>query len=156
MQIRVDDLRGPEIAQLLRTHLANARRWSPPESIHALDLGGLRAPQVTFWTAWEGATLLGCGALKELDRLHGEIKSMHTAEEFRGRGVATHLLAHIIGEARQRCYQRLSLENGSMEAYAPARALYARFGFVRTGPFDSYAEDPNCFFMTLDLTKERA
>lgn len=152
MQIRIDDLRGREIVELLRAHLANSRKWSPPESIHALDLDALRSPEITFWTVWDGASLLGCGALRELDSFHGEIKSMHTAEEHRGRGVATGLLAHIIDEARSRSFHRLSLETGSMDAFAPARALYARFGFVRSGPFGDYAPDPNSFFMTLDLT----
>jgi putative acetyltransferase len=153
MQIRVDDLRGPQIAQLLRAHLENSRKWSPPESIHALDLDALRSPDITFWTAWDGATLLGCGALKELDPLHGEIKSMHTAQQHRRRGVAARLLAHILEEARSRCYRRLSLETGSMDAFAPARALYARFGFVGTGPFGDYVLDPYSCFMTLALTQ---
>jgi putative acetyltransferase len=152
MRIRVDDLQGPEIAKLLRAHLENSSKWSPPESIHALDLNALRSPEITFWTAWDGATLLGCGALKELDPSHGEIKSMHTAAEHRRRGVAARLLAHVVDEARSRSYHRLSLETGSMDAYAPARALYARFGFVSTGPFGDYLLDPNSCFMTLDLT----
>ena len=152
MQIRLDDLRGPEIAGLLQIHLENSRRSSPPESNHALDLEALRSPQVTFWTAWDGAKLLGCGALKELDPGHGEIKSMHTAQKHRRRGVAARLLVHIIGEARSRSYRRLSLETGSMDAYAPARALYARFGFVDTGPFADYILDPNSSYMRLDLT----
>jgi putative acetyltransferase len=150
--IRQDDLRGPEIAELLRAHLASARKHSPPESVHALDLEALRAREITFWTLWDGPDLLGCGALKELDPSHGEIKSMHTAEACRRRGVAARILTHIIGEARSRRYRRLSLETGSPEAFAPARALYARFGFVICGPFENYREDPYSVFMTLDLT----
>jgi GNAT superfamily N-acetyltransferase len=100
--IRQDDLRGPEIAELLWAHLASARKHSPPESVHALDLEALRAPEITFWTLWDGPDLLGCGALKELDPSHGEIKSMHTAEACRRRGVAARILTHIIGEARPR------------------------------------------------------
>jgi putative acetyltransferase len=151
MDIRVDDLRGPEIAALLEAHLDNSRQWSPPGSIHALDLDRLRAPEITFWTAWDGADLLGCGALKALGPDHGEIKSMHTAARHRGRGVAADLLAHIVAEARSRGYRRLSLETGSMAGFAPARALYARFGFTPCGPFGGYAPDPNSAFMTLDL-----
>lgn len=151
MHIRVDDLRGPEIAALLEAHLENSKAWSPPGSIHALDLDGLRAPEITFWTAWDGADLLGCGALKALGPEHGEIKSMHTAARHRGRGVAAGLLAHIVAEARARGYRRLSLETGAMAGFAAARALYARFGFVRCGPFSGYAPDPNSAFMTLDL-----
>jgi putative acetyltransferase len=151
MQIRLDDLQGPEVAGLLQIHLENSRQLSPPESDHALNLDELRSPKITFWTAWDGASLLGCGALKELDPRHGEIKSMHTAENHRRSGVAARLVAHIIGEARSRSYRRLSLETGSTDAYAPARALYARFGFVDTGPFADYVVDPNSCYMTLDL-----
>jgi putative acetyltransferase len=148
MEIRGDDLRGPEIAELLGAHLENSRRWSPPQSIHALDLDALRSPAVTFWCGWEGASLLGCGALKELDPHHGEVKSMHTAVAHRGRGVAAGLLQHIIGEARARSYHRLSLETGSMPGFAPARRLYSRHGFAFCAPFGAYAPDPNSVFMT--------
>jgi putative acetyltransferase len=156
MEIRLDDLRGPEIMELLRAHLENSRLWSPPESIHALALEGLRAPDVTFWTAWEGTGLLGCGALRELDARHGEVKSMHTAAEHRRRGVAARLLSHILHEARSRSYQRISLETGSMNGFAPARALYSRFGFIFCDPFGEYKRDPNSVFMTLDLSKWNA
>jgi putative acetyltransferase len=102
LQIRVDDLSGPEIAELLRAHLATMAMHSPPESIHALDLDALRAPGITFWTVWDGVELLGCGALKEIDSLHGEIKSMHTAARHRGRGVARRMVEHIVRTARER------------------------------------------------------
>jgi putative acetyltransferase len=120
--------------------------------VHALDLEALRAPEITFWTLWDGSHLLGCGALKELDPLHGEIKSMHTAEARRRTGVGARILTHIIDEARRRGYRRLSLETGSPAAFAPARALYARFGFVICGPFGNYRKDPYSICMTLDLT----
>jgi putative acetyltransferase len=155
LQIREDDLRGPEIAALLRAHLANSDQHSPPESIHALDLDGLRAPEITFWTVWDATTLLGSGALKELDPSHGEIKSMHTAEHARRRGVGRMVLQHIIDESGRRGYERLSLETGSMEAYAPARALYARHGFVPCEPFANYRLDPYSAYMTLELTPRR-
>ena len=153
MDIRRDDLQSREIAELLRVHLENSKMWSPPESIHALNLEGLRAPDVTFWTAWEGSSLLGCGALRELDVVHGEVKSMHTAAKHRRRGVAAALLVRILHEARSRRYWRVSLETGSMNAYAPARALYSGFGFILCGPFGDYKEDTNSVFMTLDLRK---
>ena len=153
MQILIDDLRGPEIAELLQAHLEHCRKWSPPESVHALDLNALRSPEITFWTAWEDASLLGCGAVKELDPLQGEIKSIHTAVKHRGRGVAAGLVAHIVAEARSRSYQHLWLETGSMDAFDPARALYTRFGFISCGPFGDYSLDPNSVFMTLDLAK---
>jgi putative acetyltransferase len=121
---------------------------SPPESVHALDLDGLRKPEITFWTVWSGIELLGCGALKELDAHHGEIKSMRTAGAHRRKGVARAVLIHIISEARNRGYTRLSLETGSQPAFEPARRLYESFGFRECGPFDGYTEDPNSVFMT--------
>ena len=152
LTIREDDLRGPEIAALLGAHLDQMADQSPPESRHALDLDGLRVPEVTFWCAWDGPDLLGCGALKVLDPGHGEIKSMHTSAAHRGRGVGAKILTHIIDTARARGYRRLSLETGSMSAFAPARALYERFGFEYCAPFADYREDPNSVFMTLELT----
>jgi putative acetyltransferase len=151
MQIRSDDLTGPEIRALLEEHVRNMREISPPESVHALDLAALRRPGITFWTAWSNATLLGCGALKELDPGHGEIKSMPTAAAQRRNGVGRAMLLHIVEEARLRHYARLSLETGSMAAFAPARMLYASFGFDYCGPFADYLEDPNSVFMTRSL-----
>jgi putative acetyltransferase len=152
MHIRQDDLRGPEIAALLRTHLEHCRANSPPESVHALDLNRLRAPDITFWTLWDEAELLACGALKQLDPAHGEIKSMHTLARCRRQGVGKAIVRHLVAEAHARGYRRLSLETGSMTAFAPARALYAGFGFVTCAPFADYRPDPNSVFMTLDLT----
>lgn len=151
MVIREDDLQGPEVAALLAEHLREMAAFSPPESVHALDLQGLRSSDVTVWTAWDDGELLGCGALKALDPTHGEIKSMRTARNRQRQGVAAALLTHIIAEARHRGYRRLSLETGSMTDFAAARALYERFGFDYCGPFDGYREDPNSVFMTLDL-----
>ena len=148
MQIRVDDPRSSQPANLLREHLEDMALHSPPESIHALDTEALCSPEITFWTAWEGRELLGCGALFELDRLHGEIKSMRTARGHLRKGVASSMLQHIIAEAERRSYTRLSLETGSMEAFAPARALYAGSGFTFCEPFGSYVPDPNSVFMT--------
>ncbi|WP_419906447.1 GNAT family N-acetyltransferase [Hoeflea sp.] len=152
MDIRIDDLRGREIEALLRTHLETMAEQSPPESTHALDLDALRARDVTFWTVWDEDRLLGCGALKELDREHGEIKSMHTAQAARGRGVASLLVETILREAALRAYKRLSLETGSMATFEPARNLYARFGFSLCPPFADYVQDPNSVFMTLEMT----
>ena len=149
--IRKDDLKGPEIALLLRAHLDHAARHSPPESIHALDLDRLRAPEITFWSVWLGETLVGCGALKQLAPDHGEIKSMHTAAAHRGKGVAARLLERILEEAKTRSYRRVSLETGTMEGFAPARALYHRYGFRVCPPFAQYREDPNSVCMTLEL-----
>lgn len=151
LDIRVDDLRGPAIAAFLNEHLADMHRISPPGSVHALDLDGLRQPAITFWCAWEGDALAGCGALKALDAGHGEVKSMRTASAYRGRGVATAILAHLLDFAARRGMRRVSLETGSMDFFAPAHRLYERFGFARCGPFGDYVEDPNSVFMTRTL-----
>ncbi len=155
MIIREDDLRGPEIKALLEAHLDLMRSISPPEGVHALDLEALRAPEITFWTVWDGAVLLGCGALKELDSTHGEIKSMHTAAAARGRGVARRLVQHILAEARRRGYRRLSLETGATDDFAAARGLYSAFGFEVCGPFADYPLHPFSAFMTLELGASR-
>ena len=149
--IRVDDLEGPEIRALLEEHLAQMHAQSPPESVHALDLAGLKRPEITFWTAWDGGELIACGALKMLDATHGEIKSMRTPSGARRRGAGRAMLAHIIGVARERGLARLSLETGSQDAFLPARTLYASFGFGACGPFGDYQPDPHSAFMTMQL-----
>lgn len=149
--IVVDDLTGPEIAALLAEHLEEMYATSPAESVHALDLDRLRAPDITFWSAYDGSDLVGCGALKELNPAHGELKSMRTAAAHRGRGIGAALLTHIVGEARARGYRRLSLETGSQAHFAPARVLYAKHGFTVCGPFGDYHDDPCSVFMTREL-----
>lgn len=139
MQIRVDDLAGAEIRAVLAEHLGHMHQISPPESVHALDLNGLLQPEITFWSAWTDGELLGCGALKELSPAHGEIKSMRTVFAHRRKGVARAMLQYIIAEAHSRSYARLSLETGSMPAFAPARRLYERLDShtVRRSPATS-------------------
>jgi putative acetyltransferase len=151
VRVEIDDLSGQEIAEFLDDHLTDMRATSPPESKHALDLEDLRHPDVTFWTARDGDRIVGCGALKALDAEHAEIKSMRTGATHRGRGVASTMLRHILAEARTRGFTRLSLETGSMDFFAPARALYAKHGFELCPPFGDYREDPNSVFMTLKL-----
>jgi len=151
MKIETDDLSRPEIHALLEEHLRSMHALSPPESVHALDLEKLREPGITFWSAWDGPLLLGCGALKELDPKHGEVKSMRTPAALRRRGAGRAILAHIVEVARSRGYERLSLETGSMEAFKPAQRLYQSFGFSFCGPFGEYAEDPHSVFMSLRL-----
>lgn len=153
MDIRIDDLNGSEIIALLREHLQSMTLHSPPESIHALDVAALRQPEITFWSAWEGAELLGCGALKELNPREGEIKSMRTVAAHLRQGVAAALLRHILEEARSRSYERLSLETGSAQAFAPAHRLYASFGFEPCAPFAAYVEDPYSVFLTRQLSE---
>lgn len=151
MEFRLDDLSGKEIRELLREHLASALEHSPPESVHALDVDGLRQPGVTFWSAWREGELLGCCALKELEPGHGEVKSMRTVGAWQRRGVGARLLQHLLDESARRGYRRLSLETGSMAAFAPARNLYARFGFAPCPPFGDYREDPYSMFMSREL-----
>jgi putative acetyltransferase len=151
MDIRIDDLQGSEVIALLHAHKADLAQHSPPESCHALDLDGLRTADITFWSVWEGNALMGCGALKEVDATHAEIKSMRTVTGHLRKGVAARLMRHILQEARRREYRRLSLETGSMEVFEPARALYEQFGFEQCGPFADYVEDPYSMFMTIEL-----
>ena len=155
MHIREDDLTGERIIAFLQEHMDNMREISPPESIHALGLEGLRSLDITFWSAWqEGelhSELLGCGALKALDAETGEVKSMRTVVEHRGEGVGSRILEHILQEAERRGYTSLYLETGSQPEFAPARALYEGYGFEYRGPFADYTDDPNSVFMTKHL-----
>ncbi len=151
MHILEDDLTGPEIRALLETHFAGMLANSPEGSCHFLDFDGLNAPDVTFWSIWDGAALAGCGALKELSPTHGEIKSMRTHDAHLRKGAAAQMLAHIIGEAHARGYQRLSLETGSAPAFMPALELYRRYDFQQCPPFGDYVLDPFSIFMTREI-----
>lgn len=151
MEIIIDDLNGKDIFNLLSEHLSDMYATSPPESVHALDIGQLKQPDITFWSVWIKGELAGCGALKELDSATAEIKSMRTAKNFRRQGVAAALLGHILDEARDRKYKMLYLETGSMEYFAPAVELYKGFGFVECEPFADYVLDPNSIFMKKTL-----
>lgn len=153
LTIRVDDLSGLEIQELLEQHLAFCRRQSPPGSVHALDIEALRSrSELLFWSAVLDGRVVGCVALQELDLSHGEIKSMHTAEVARGTGVGKALVLHLLAEAKARSYTRLSLETGTMAGFAPARRLYQRFGFSICPPFGDYFEDSNSVCMTITLS----
>lgn len=151
LRIEGGDLASPEVRALLAEHLADMHATSPAESVHALDVGALTEPAVTFWTARRDGELLGCGALRHLGDGHGEVKSMRTARHARGTGVASRLLEHIVAEGRRRGYARLSLETGTQPFFAPARRLYRRYGFVDCPPFDAYRPDPHSAFLTLAL-----
>lgn len=151
MDIKIDDLTGLEVTKLIGEHLHSMTLNSPPESIHALNLKQLQRPEITFWSAWEGNELVGCGALKEIDCQHGEIKSMRTSSLHLRKGVAKRILQHLIEEGKRRGYQQLSLETGSMDSFAPARRLYTSFGFKYCNPFADYKEDPNSVFMKKEL-----
>lgn len=151
LRFQVDDLEGEAIRGLVARHLRGMHENSPPESVHALDLGKLRDPAVTFWSVWSGDALAGMGALKQLDAARAEIKSMRVADAFLGQGIGRAILEHIVAEARRRGMTSLWLETGSAPAFAPALGLYERAGFARCGPFDGYVEDPFSIFMTRAL-----
>ena len=151
LRVAVDDLTGPEVAALLADHLSSMHENTPAGSVHALDLSGLRTPDVTFWSAWSGDDLAGCGALKELDPRRGEVKSMRTAPAYLRRGVAAALLTEIVATARDRGYDELLLETGHGGPFDAAHALYARFGFVPCGPFAGYTDDSFSRFFRLGL-----
>ena len=155
MHIKNDDLTGPEIRALLETHFAGMLASSPPGSCHFLDFDGLNAPDVTFWSIWakceNGEALAGCGALKELSATQGEIKSMRTHSDHLRKGAGARMLEHIIATARERGYERLSLETGSTPDFDAAHGLYLRYGFEYCPPFGDYVQDPFSRFMTLAL-----
>jgi len=151
IRITPGDLSDPRVVELVRIHLTSARAQTAPGSAHALNLDGLRAPDVSVWTMWDEDTLVGVGALKRLSPDHGEVKSMHTASSARRRGLGSAMLRHIIAAAQAGGLKRLSLETGSWDYFRPARELYARHGFVECPPFADYKPDPNSVFMSLDL-----
>ncbi|WP_063687733.1 GNAT family N-acetyltransferase [Bradyrhizobium stylosanthis] len=152
MQIRTGDTFDPRVIALLDYHVTAARAQTAPGSAHALNLAGLRASDVEFWTGWDGETLVATGALKTLSTGHGEVKSMHTLQTTRRRGFGGQMLRHIITESCARGLSRLSLETGSWDYFKPAHALYQAHGFVPCGPFAGYVDDPNSLYLTLDLT----
>ena len=149
--IREGALDDPQVLALLQVHVNRARAETAPGSAHALDVGALKTPDVRFFTAWQDDVLLGCGALKTFAPGHGELKSMHTAEDHRGKGVGDAMVRRLVDEARSLRLTRLSLETGSWPYFAPAHRLYQRHGFTDCPPFGDYADDPNSRFMTLDL-----
>lgn len=151
IRIQPDDLTHPAVHALLEEHLSNMRAISPPGSVHALDLDRLRDRSISFWSAWRGPDLVGIGALKALSPEQGEIKSMRTPSAKRGLGVGRLMLQHIIEQASARGYVELLLETGSMADFLPAQSLYARYGFVRCGPFGAYTDDPHSVFMRKTL-----
>jgi putative acetyltransferase len=150
-EISTDDPRAPDVRALLAVHLTFARAQTPPEDAHAMDVDGLSDPAVTFFSYRVAGELLVVAALKQLDAHNAEVKSMHTAEAARGRGLGRLMVEHLIAVARERGYERLSLETGSMESFAPARSLYASAGFEPCGPFADYRPSPNSTYMTLLL-----
>jgi putative acetyltransferase len=151
VRIVVDDLSGPAIAEFLDEHVQEMRALTPLESKHALDLDGLRQPEITFWSVLDGEALVGCGAIKRLDADHAELKSMRTTGARKRSGIASRLMEHIIAEARRMGFTRMSLETGSAEFFQPARNLYQKFGFDYCEPFADYKLDPHSVYMTRTL-----
>ena len=151
MHIETDDLSRVQVRALLQEHLDNMYELSPPEQVFALDFSKLKVPEITVWTIWDDRQLLGCGALKELSLVHGEIKSMRTPNAARRKGAGRRILQHIIAVARHRGYKTLSLETGSHPAFEAAHSLYRDHGFIVSGPFGSYILDPHSVFMQLQL-----
>jgi len=152
MELKQGNVDSPKIVQLLQEHLNDMYAASPPESVHALNVSALQAPSISFWSLWDGEHLAGCGALKELDNASGEIKSMRTAHGFRRKGIASHMLQHIIESAQKRGYRTLYLETGTVDFFMPAIELYKTFGFEVCGPFADYSLDPYSLFMKKDLS----
>jgi putative acetyltransferase len=149
--IAIDDPRADDVHALLGRHLAFAHEHTPPAGVHALGLDGLLDPAVTLFSARRRRQLLAIGALKELDETHAELKSMHTAEAARRQGIGRAMVDHLLALARERGYRRVSLETGTVDAFAPARSLYASAGFTPCGPFGDYRLSPTNTFMTLLL-----
>lgn len=154
MEIKIDDLSGGEVIQLLDEHLADMYATSPPESVHALDVEALKSPNITFFSGWLGGELQGCLAIKELTPQHIELKSMRTANVSRKSGVASKLLTHALNSAIEQGYQQVSLETGTQDYFLPARNLYEKFGFNYCGPFADYEIDPHSHFMTKELKEK--
>lgn len=151
LHIRKDDLTAPEVLALLQLHLDEMHQWSPVCSVHAMPAERLRQPDITFFSAWHGDTLAGCGALKHLDDKHGELKSMRAAPDFRGKGVGKAILLHLLAEASTRDYARVSLETGRPAPFLPAQTLYRAHGFTECPPFADYVLDDFSLCMTRTL-----
>ena len=153
-EFSIDDPRADDVRELLARHLAFARSQTPPDDAHALDVEDLTGADITFFSYRRDGELLAVGALKELDASHAEVKSMHTVEPARGRGIGRAMVDHLVGVARERGFRRVSLETGSMAAFAPARSLYASAGYTPCEPFGDYSPSRNSVFMTRSLGGE--
>ena len=151
IKIKLDDLSDGKIIALMQEHLVDMHATSPPESVHALDLQALKSPDITFFSAWDNDELAGCVALKRLNALDAELKSMRTVVEHRNKGVGSLLLRHTYAYATAQGFSNISLETGTQDYFMPAHQLYKKFGFVECPPFADYQCDPNSCFMRIDL-----
>ncbi|MFA0434576.1 GNAT family N-acetyltransferase [Vibrio cyclitrophicus] len=154
MEIKIDDLSGGEVIELLEEHLVDMYATSPPESVHALDVDALKSPDITFFSGWVNGELQGCLAIKQLTSNHVELKSMRTSNSSRKSGVATKLLTHALNTAIDKGYSKVSLETGTQQFFQPARNLYEKFGFTYCEPFANYELDPHSHFMTKELVEK--
>jgi putative acetyltransferase len=151
IDIRAGGLDDERVLSLLGHHFAKCHEVTPPGSAHVFDVSRLKHPSVDFFSAWDGETLLGVGAVKYFDGASGEVKSMHTAEAARRRGVGGAILSHIVATARAKGIKRLNLETGSFGYFEPAVALYKAHDFVECPPFGDYRPDPNSTFLTREI-----
>ena len=140
-----------EVNDLLKKHFIELRSVSPAGSTHVLDIDGLKDPSIKFWSLWEDNKLIGCGALKFLEKEHGEFKSIRVADEFRKKGIGERIINHLIEEAKKLKISKLSIETGSGDFFLPARNLFSKFGFKTCPPFAHYKDDPNSCYYTLNL-----
>ena len=154
MEIKIDDLSGGEVIELLEEHLADMYATSPPESVHALDVDALKSSDITFFSGWVNGELQGCLAIKQLNPRHVELKSMRTSSSSRKSGIATKLLTHALNAAIDKGYRKVSLETGTQQFFQPARNLYEKFGFTYCEPFANYELDPHSHFMTRELVEK--
>jgi putative acetyltransferase len=138
---------NPRVNTLLHYHFYQLRSNSPEGSTHVLDIEGLKVPSIKFWSVWDKDKLIGCGALKFLEKDHGEFKSIRIADEFRNMGYGIKLLDILIIEAKKIGINRISLETGAGSFFKPARKLFVKAGFKTCEPFAHYKVDPNsCYF----------
>lgn len=151
MNVRLGDFEDARVVDLLREHLAGMHASSPPGSVYALDLSGLKHPLVSFYTVWDGDELLGCGALKHVDPTTAELKSMRTTARHLRRGAGAFMLEHLLRLARARGYARVCLETGSGPAFEPALALYRKHGFTPCPAFGEYVASEFNQFLQLAL-----
>ena len=151
MTIKIDNIESIELRDLLEKHHEDMLKYSPVESVHALDISSLKSPDITFWTLWINDELAGCGALKKLNEKHAELKSMRTYQHFLRKGVASKLLTHILKMAKIQLFEKVSLETGTMKVFVPAQQLYRGFGFVECEPFSNYKDDTYSMFFTKNI-----
>ena len=142
---------NPEVNELLNKHFIELRSVSPEGSAHVLDITGLKDQSIKFWSLWDNNQLIGCGALKFLEKNHGEFKSIRVADKFRKSGIGEKIIEHLVEEAKKLEISKLSIETGAGDFFIPARKLFSKFGFKKCIPFAHYKEDPNSCYYTLDL-----